>query len=388
MPPFLKLAIGGTVATAFAAVLLWRLDHVSDVRRAAAEMPRPPIPVTATIVTAQNVPQYLQGLGTVQAYNTVAIKSRVDGQIFKVFYKQGDEVKAGASLIEIDPRPYQAALDAALAQKEKDEAQLQTAKADLARYGKLVVRGFQSAQQYDQQKGLVKQLEAAIKGDAAQIETARLNLGYTLIRAPISGRLGARLVDVGNFVRAADNVTLVTINEVRPIFVSFTLPQKDLYAVRQSEKDAPLPVIAISGEGTSALGRGQLTFIDNAIDQSTGTIAFKARFANDAERLWPGEFVNVKVILRVLKDVPTVPSPTVEEGPDGHYVYVIRKNDTVERRPVRVGESGDGVTVVTKGLKPGERVVVEGQYRLVTGARVAPRPFEKERAAAAAGTSS
>ncbi len=388
MPRFLKLAIAGTVAAALAALLLWRLDHASGVGRAAAEALPPPIPVTETAVTTQNVPEYLYGLGTVQAYNTVAVKSRVDGQIVKLFFKEGDEAKAGAPLIEIDPRPYQAALDAARAQKEKDEAQLETAKADLARYAKLVGHGFQTVQQYDQQKGLVKQLEAAIKGDEAQIETAKLNLGYTLIRAPIAGRLGARLVDVGNFVRAADNTTLVTINEVRPIFVSFTLPQKDLYPVRHIEADAPLSIEALSGDGKGVLGRGRLTFIDNAIDQSTGTIGMKARFANKGERLWPGEFVDVKVVLRTLKDVPTVPSPAVEEGPDGHYVYVIRKNDTVERRPVEIGESGDGVTVIKRGLKPGERVVVQGQYRLKNGARAASRPFEKAHAASAAGASS
>jgi membrane fusion protein, multidrug efflux system len=384
VPPFVKLAIGGTVAAAFAALLLWRLDHASGGGRAAAEALSPPVPVTETAVTMRNVPQVLYGLGTVQAYNTVAVKSRVDGQIVKLFFKEGDEVRAGDPLIEIDPHPYQAARDAAQAQKEKDEAQLETAKADLARSAKLVGRGYQTVQQYDQQKGLVKQLEAAVKRDEAQIESAGLNLGYTDIRAPIAGRLGARLVDVGNFVRAADNITLVTINEVKPIFVSFTLPQDRLDAVRQSEKDAPLPVIASSGDGKSVLGRGRLTFIDNAVDQSTGTIRLKARFANNEERLWPGEFVDVKVVLRILQGVPTVPSPTVEEGPNGHYVYVIGNNDTVEQRSVEIGESEGGITVVEKGLKPGEKVVVEGQYRLKEGARVAPRPFKRARAAGGA----
>ena len=379
LPPVLKRILAATLfALALGALLWWRLGAGNGFSRAAAEPAPPRIPVSEAAVVAKNMPQYLYGLGTVEAYNTVAVKTRVDGEILKLLFKEGDEVKAGAPLIEIDPRPYQASLDAAEAQKEKDEAQLSSAQSDLARYRKLLGSGYQTRQQYDQQKALVKQLLAAIKGDEAQIETARLNLGYTLIRAPIAGRLGARLVDAGNYVRASDNTTLVTINEVRPIFVGFSLPQDRFDPLRQSEKDAPLRVLAFASGGKRLLARGRLTFIDNAIDQASGTIGLKARFANDKERLWPGEFVDVKVVLRTLRGVATVPSPAVEEGPGGHFVYVIGKNDRVLRRAVEIGESEGGLSVVTKGLKPGERVVVEGQYRLKNGARVAPRPLRPQ----------
>ncbi|HZU88584.1 MAG TPA: efflux RND transporter periplasmic adaptor subunit, partial [Stellaceae bacterium] len=222
----------------------------------------------------------------------------------------------------------------------------------------------------DQQKATVAALKAAIAGDTAQIETAKLNLLYSDIRAPIGGRLGARLVDIGNLVHAGSNTTLVTITQLKPIFVSFTLPQRDLDQVRLQQTKSPLRVEAISQDGTTELAQGRLTLIDNMVNQATGTIHLKADFANRDERLWPGEFVNVRVILKVRRNVPTVPEQTVEEGPDGRFVYVIKPNDTVERRAVTMAATQNGMAVVTKGLKPGERVVVNGQYRLTDGARV------------------
>ncbi|HTV44888.1 MAG TPA: efflux RND transporter periplasmic adaptor subunit [Stellaceae bacterium] len=342
--------------------------------RATAQPPAPGVPVTAGVVRAADVPVLLNGIGTVQAYNMVAVKSRVDGQIVKVDFKEGQEVKQGDPLFQIDPRPYQAALEQAQAAKQKDEAQLAGAKLDLERYSKLLGTGYQTRQSYDQQTALVGQLEAAIKGDEAQIDTAQLNLGYADIRAPIDGRLGARLVDIGNLVRATDNTTLVTIDEIKPIFVSFTLPQETLDQIRESQQKGPLVVRAYSGENKALLSQGKLTLIDNTIDQATGTIHLKARFDNEDERLWPGEFVNVGVILRMRRDVPTVPAQTVDEGPDGRFVYVIKPDDTVERRAVEVAATQDGVAVVTKGLKPGERIVVTGQFRLINGSRVKVMP--------------
>ncbi|MGH7048469.1 MAG: efflux RND transporter periplasmic adaptor subunit [Stellaceae bacterium] len=338
--------------------------------RATAQPPAPAVPVTAGVVRAEDVPVLLHGIGTVQAYNMVAVKSRVDGQIVKVDFKEGQEVKEGEPLIQIDPRPYQAALEQAEAAKQKDEAQLVGAKLDLARYSKLLGTGYQTRQSYDQQTALVGQVEAAIKGDQAQIDTAQLNLGYADIRSPIDGRLGARLVDKGNLVHASDNTVLVTIAELKPIFVSFTLPQENLDAIRQAQLKAPLAVRAYSGDGTTLLSQGKLTLIDNSIDQSTGTIHLKARFDNQDERLWPGEFISLRVILKVLPKVATVPSQTVEEGPEGRFAYVINPDDTVDRRAVTVASIQDGIAVVTKGLTPGERVVVDGQYRLTEGARV------------------
>jgi multidrug efflux system membrane fusion protein len=264
-------------------------------------------------------------------------------------------------------------LEQAQAAKEKDEAQLATAQSNLVRYGRLVGPGFQTRQSFEEQQGTVAQLLAAVKGDQAQIDTARLNLNYTDIKAPIDGRLGARLVDIGNMVHANDNTPLVTIAQIQPIFVSFMLPQSALGGVRRYQQQAPLDVIALSGDGTTRLAEGKLTLIDNTIDQATGTIHLKAAFPNQDERLWPGEFVNVRLVLMVRRGVATVPAQTVMQGPSGDFAYVIKANDTVERRAIEVAATQDGLAVIGKGLTPGERIVVEGQYRLTEGARVTPR---------------
>lgn len=366
-----RRAIGAAVVILLVAIaVLWRLGAGNQAPTAAAQTAPQSIPVVAGTVIAEDVPVFLHGIGVAQAYNMVAVKSRVDGQIVKIAFKEGQEVKAGDPLIQIDPRSYQAALQQAQAAKQKDEAQLATAQADLERYGQLVGSGHQTRQSYDQQKGLVAQLQAAIKGDEAQIETAKLNLSYADIRAPIDGRLGAKLVDTGNLVRASDNTALVTITEVKPIFVSFTLPQDNLGEIRENQAKAPLVVQAYSADGKKQLAEGKLTMIDNAVDQSTGTIRLKARFDNAEERLWPGAFVGARLILAQRKGVATVPSRTVQEGPKGHYAYIIKPDDTVERRAVEVAAIQDGIAVITKGLSPGERVVVDGQYRLTNGARV------------------
>lgn len=367
------IAASAFLTVAAAAAVSYVVQHPAP----AAEAPAPPpvapgIPVTADTVKAADVPVILNGIGSVQAYNTVTIKSRVDGQIVNLNFAEGQEIKASAPLIQIDPRPFQAALDQAMAQKEKDEAQLAGAQADLARYAQLVPSGYQTRQSYDQQKAQVGQLQAAIKADQALIETAKLNLGYTDIRAPISGRLGMRLVDLGNMVHANDTNGLVTITQTKPIFVNFTLPQENLHKVHERQVAGPLSVIAVGGDNKTELAQGKLTVIDNAIDQTTGTIHLKAAFPNDDERLWPGEFVNVRLILQIRKGVPTVPAQTVQDGPQGHYAYVIKPDNTVERREVEVAVVQDGVAVISKGLSPGEQVVVEGQYRLTQGARVRP----------------
>jgi multidrug efflux system membrane fusion protein len=369
----MRRAIGAAVIIALAAiVVIWRLSSGTEAPQAAAQPTPPGIPVTAGTVVAQDVPVFLHAIGTVQAYNSVAVKSRVDGQIVKIDFKEGQDVKQGEPLIQIDPRPFQATLEQAQAAKQKDEAQLAGAQLDLERYEKLLGSGYQTRQSYDNQKALVAQLQAAIKGDEAQINTAKLNLSYADIRSPIDGRLGARLVDKGNLVHASDNTPLVTITEVKPIFVSFTVPQVNFDDLRENQSKAPLTVLAYSGDGQKQLAEGKLTLIDNAIDQSTGTIHLKARFDNNDERLWPGEFVNLRVILSTRHNAATVPSRTVQEGPNGHYAYVIKPDNTVERRAVEVASIQDGLAVVTKGLASGERVVVDGQYRLTDGARVKP----------------
>jgi multidrug efflux system membrane fusion protein len=368
-----RRSIGAVLVLSLAAIVaIWRLSPGTEVPVAAAQTAAPGVPVTAGTVAAQDVPVFLNGIGTVQAYNMVAIKSRVDGQIVKVDFKEGQDVKEGEPLLQIDPRTFQAALEQAQANKQKDEAQLVGAQLDLDRYEKLIGSGWQTRQSYDQQKATVGQLQASIKGDEAQINTAKLNLSYSDIRSPIDGRLGAKLVDKGNLVHANDNAPLVTITEVKPIFVSFTLPQETLDDVRENHKGSPLVVYAYSGDGKKQLAEGKLTLIDNSIDQSTGTVHLKARFDNDDERLWPGQFVSLRVVLSTRREVATVPAQTVQNGPNGYYAYVIKPDDTVERRAVDIASIQDGIAVVTKGLSPGERIVVDGQYRLTEGVRVKP----------------
>ena len=340
--------IGGAAIFALVAiaVFFW-LRAEKQVPQAVAQTAGQAIPVTAGTVAVEDVPVFLHGIGTVQAYNTVAVKSRVDGQIVKINFKEGEEVKVGDPLFQIDPRSYQSALETAQAAKEKDDAQLVGAKLDLDRYEKLLGPGWQTKQSYDQQKATVEQFQAAIKGDTAQIENAKLNLSYADIRSPIDGRLGARLVDTGNLVHASDNTPLVMITEVKPIFVSFTLPQETLDEVHENNKRAPLVVRAYSGDDKKQLAEGKLTLIDNMIDQATGTIHLKARFDNDDERLWPGEFVNLRLILSTRKGVATVPQQTVQVGPNGYYAYVIKPDNTVERRAVEVASTARRSTVLS-----------------------------------------
>lgn len=367
-------AVVATVAIVAAGVGGWQfLVHAPA--PAAAQQPGSAegVPVTVGTVAAKDVPVYANGIGSVQAYNMVTVKSRVDGQIVAVDFKEGEEAKQGQLLFQIDPGLYRAALEQAQAAKEKDAAQLGSAELDLGRYEQLVGRGYQTQQSYDQQKALVAQLKAAVAGDQAQIDAAQLNVGYTDIRAPIAGRLGARLVDIGNLVRATDNTALVTITQLQPIFVSFTLPQRYLDDIRQNQSKAPLVVDAISGDGKRPLAQGELTLIDNTINQSTGTIFLKATFANQDDQLWPGEFVNVRVVLSMRHEVPTVPAQAVQQGSDGYFVYVVRAGDTVERRAITVDAIQDDLAIVTEGLTPGEQVVVSGQYRLIDGVRIVPQ---------------
>jgi membrane fusion protein, multidrug efflux system len=383
-----KGVIAACAALAIAAgVVLPRLFEPSAPATAAEKPPRagPGVPVTAGTVAVADVPVFLNAIGTVQAFNLVTIKSRVDGQIVGVEFTEGQEVEAGTPLLQIDPRPFQAVLEQAQATKEKDEAQLANAQADLTRWAKLVGQGFKSRQTYDQQKALVAQLQASIKGDEALINNARLNLGYADIRSPINGRLGAKLVDVGNMVRAADAVALVTVAQLKPIFTSFTVAQEHAHKIRERQAMAPLEVLAYGHDNKTLLGTGKLTLIDNVIDQTTGTIRLKATFSNDDERLWPGEFVNVRLILKVNKGVSTVPAQTVQDGPTGNYAYVIKADNTVERRTVEVAAVQDGIAVIAKGLSPGEKIVVDGQYRLTQGARVRLSTPKKGASGAAAG---
>ncbi|HYM73210.1 MAG TPA: efflux RND transporter periplasmic adaptor subunit [Stellaceae bacterium] len=373
-----QLAIVTAAAAAIGIAVVAGVPQLRDavwpsVKAQEAPAPKPAatgVPVTAGTVEAKDVPAILNGIGTVQAFNMVTIKSRVDGQIVKVSFAEGDEVKAGDHLIQIDSRGFQAALEQVEAAKAKDEAQLVSAQLDLQRSAQLVGPGFRTQQTYDQQKATVAQLQAALKADQAAIEAAQVNLNYCDLRAPISGRLGVRLVDAGNMVRATDNTGLVTITQTKPIYVNFTLAQENLHKIHEKQALAPLKAQVYGSDNATLLSEGKLTVIDNTIDQPTGTIRLKATFENTDERLWPGEFVNVRLTLNMRRGVPTVPQQSVQVGPNGYYAYVIKPDNTVERRPVEVASTQDGIVVISKGLAVGDKVVVDGQYRLTEGAKV------------------
>jgi multidrug efflux system membrane fusion protein len=356
------IAVGGYV-------VLGQVER--DKARAAAASTTPPgIPVTVALAEPKDVPVYVRGLGTVQAYKTVAVKTQVDGKIVKVAFQEGQDVKEGDLLFQIDPRPYQAALDRANAAKQRDEAQLEGAQLDLERYGKLLGPGFQSRQSYDQQKATVDSLKAALVGDQAAIDTARLNLDYADIRSPVDGRTGQRLVDLGNLVQPGQNTTLVTIAQIKPIFVNFTVPQFANHNLRKSQAKNALTAFAYSADDTYKLAEGTVTLVDNQIDPATGTLRLKASFENQGEQLWPGEFVSVRLLLSTRQGVTTVPQRAVMQGASGYYGYVVKPDNTVERRTLEVEAKQDGIAVINKGISVGEKVVVDGQYRLTDGARV------------------
>jgi len=365
------LIILASLAIAVGGMLWWLGTGRAALENSQAQASDPPaIPVVAGVATTADVPVYLQGLGTVQAFNAVTVKSRVDGQIMQAFFTEGQEVQAGDRLFQIDPRQFQATLEQAEAAKQKDEAQLASAEADLSRYGRLVNNGYQTEQALDAQKALVGQLLASIKADQAQIDTATLNLGYADIRAPIGGRTGARLVDPGNLIHATDNTALVTITQVRPIFVDFTLPQDQLEDIKRYQRQAPLTAQALDSAGKEVLGEGVLTLIDNQIDQTTGTIHLKATFDNAEEKLWPGQFVDARLVLTIAKGAVTVPATAVQQGADGYYAYVLKPDLTVERRVVDVTRFQANQAILAKGIAAGEKIITDGQYRLAPGVRV------------------
>jgi multidrug efflux system membrane fusion protein len=371
------LALGGYAG--------WHHFHVKSAAAAAAQGPTP-VPVTIAQVKRANFPVYLTGLGTVQPYDTVTVRSRVDGQVTEVGFKQGEMVKQDQILVQIDPRPYQAALAQATAKKAQDDASLRDAQLNLARYGALAKLDFASRQQFNTQQATVQGLMAQIQGDQAAIDNAQTQLSYTIIRSPLSGKAGFRLVDPGNIVHATDTTGIVTIVKLQPISVVFTAPEEDVPDINNALAAGTVPVTALSTDGTKVLSQGHLALVNNAVDQASGTIRMKATFENTDNVLWPGLSVSTRLLLDTLKQVIVVPDLAVERGPNGLYAFVVGAGNKVEMRSVAVGQDGDGDSVITQGLNPGENVVVSGQYELQPGTIVAPHDANPQVAQTAAGS--
>ena len=339
----------------------------------AAPRPVVPVPVTVAAATEQDVPVYLAGIGTVEAFNTVQIRAQVNGTLLALPVLEGQEVQKGDIVAEIDPAPYKAALDQTLAQRAKDAALLQNAELNLRRYRALEKSSFAAVQQVDNQQAVVNTEIAMIQADDAMIEMARINLGYCTIRAPIAGRVSLYQVDAGNLVLAAGQTSILSIDQNKPIAVIFTLPEQQLSQVQDGGRKGSLPVQVFAGTTKRLLATGTLMAQNNAIDTATGTIALKARFANEDERLWPGQFVTARLQVGTLAHALTIPALAVQHGPNGLYVFQVKPDHTVVQTAIEVASQdigNSGLAVVTKGLTRGAEVVVSGQYRLVPGARV------------------
>ena len=362
------MGLGIAVACVAAAVIYWR--HGSTETAKAAP---PSVPVIVTQAAQQDVPIYYDALGTVQALNTVALRAQVNGQIVSVDFRQGQDVRKGDVLAKIDPAPFQAALDQAIAKKSEDEAQLIDAEKDLARFKTLVLRNAETLQDVDTQQAKVDTTKATIDADQAAIEAAKTQLNYATITAPIDGVVGFRQVDIGNIIHTNDINPLTVLTQIKPCTVIFTLPQSDLSPVREAMLHGTVSVPAFDQENKKQLAEGKLLLINNQIDQNTSTIQLKAEFPNQDELLWPGEFVHIHILITTRKNAVTVPAVALQRGPDGFYVWVIRPDDTAEQRPIEAETVSEDLAIATKGLNAGERVVVDGQSRLDAGTHVAIR---------------
>jgi membrane fusion protein, multidrug efflux system len=332
-------------------------------KKAAAH--RPAVPVTIATVEKADFPVYLTGLGTVQGFNTVQVRTRVDGQIDKIAFQEGQLVKEGDLLAEIDPRPFQATLDQAKAKKAQDEANLANANLDLQRYTKL--GEFATRQQTDTQRSTVAQLTAQIAADDAAISNAQTQLDYTQIKSPITGIVGLRQVDVGNIVNAATQTGIVSVAQIEPIAVIFTAPEDQLPYISEAQKVSPLKVIAITTDGKKPLADGTLAVINNQVDTTSGTIRLKAVFDNKTHTLWPGQSVSTRLLVKTLRDAMVVPDDAIQHSTNGLYAYAVSQDNKAELRKVKVSQSIDGRSVVDEGLKPGERVITGGQFKVQPG---------------------
>jgi multidrug efflux system membrane fusion protein len=358
-------------AIVIAFVIWWLMFH-----RTASTAPASvqAVPVVTTTVARENVPLYLSGIGTVLAAQSVTVRVRVDGELQRVAFTEGQDVREGDLLAQIDPRTFQAQLNQAIALKAHDEASLASARKDLERYRTLVAQDSIQQQTLDTQQSTVNQLAASVQSDQAQIDNARVQLGYTTIRSPLRGRTGIRLVDAGNIVHAADATGLVVINQIDPVAVLFTLPEGTLAKISramQANGHAPLVVQALGREDGALLGTGRLLLVNNQIDTSTGTFQLKATLPNPALTLWPGQYVNVHLMVGTQDGALTVPESVVQRGPNGLFAYVVDAEGIVKPQPIKVAQTQDGKAIVAEGLTAGARVIVDGQYKVKPGAKVA-----------------
>jgi len=374
---FILLAILGALYYVFGA-------PAAQQRRAGRFTAEGPVPVLATTVTRADVPVYLDAVGTIKALNTVTVRPQVDGRLLSVNFKEGDDVKKGDVLARIDPVIYQAQLDQAIAKKAQDEAQLANSKIDLERYERLAATAAINKQQADTQRALVAQNTALVQADQAAIDNARAMLGYTTITAPLDGRTGIRMVDEGNYVRSADSTSaIVVITQLRPISALFNLPQQELPQLNSAVAKGPLTVEAQRSDTDEVIDRGVLRVVDNQVDQTTGTVKLKAEFPNANLQLWPGQFVNIRLLVDTLKQVVVIPTGAVQRGPTGTFVYVVKDDNAVAMRPIVVQKQDEIQTVVKSGLEADERVVTTGFVRLTEGSKVAvgsantPKPVER-----------
>jgi multidrug efflux system membrane fusion protein len=356
--------IGVAALAVIAAIVIWRHGKTTQVAGP------PMVPVTVAESSQHDVPIYYDALGTVAAYNTVAIRAQVTGQLISVDFRQGQEVHHGDVLAKIDPAPLPAVLDQALAKNADDQAQLIDAQKDFTRFTTLQAKNFDTQQNVDLQQAKVDHFKASIDADQGAIEAAQTQLGFTTITAPIDGVVGFRQVDVGNIIHTTDANPLTVLTQIKPCTVIFTLPQSDLGPVREAMLHGSVSVLAFDQNDKEQLAEGHLLLIDNQIDQTTSTIRLKAEFPNEDERLWPGEFIRIRILITTHKDAVTVPPVAVQRGPDGFYVWVVKPDNTVEQRPIGAQMVNDDIAIASKGLAAGERVVTNGQSRLDVGSHV------------------
>jgi multidrug efflux system membrane fusion protein len=368
-----RYLVGGViciVALVAGSGAIYKLRQGPDPAHAARGPARPAVPVSVAVAKRQDVPIYLTGLGTVQASFTVGIHSQVDGKLQEVLFTEGQHVKKGDVLAKIDPRLFQAALDQAKAKKAQDDATLVGFEKDLARFKTLALKSFETQQNVDQQQAKVDTAKAAIAADEAAIETAQTQLDYTSILAPSDGRMGVRMVDPGNIVHASDQGSIAILVRIQPTFVLFTLPAQTLDDVRDGQAQGELAVTAYDRDNTRVLSKGTLQTIDNLIDPATATYKLKATFANGDEKLWPGEFVNARVLVNTQKNVVVIPNSAVQRGPSGLFTWIVKADDTAQPRPIKAGSATGEFTIVTSGVSDGDRVVTAGQYKLQTNSTV------------------